>query len=337
MRRALELLLFFILASLLGCAEKNNETLLTGKTMGTQYHISVITSPTKNQIDQAALQAEIDTLLDEINQQMSTYLPNSEISQFNQYKKIDWFTVSEDFSYVVSSAQDVSRLTHGAFDITVAPLIGLWGFGVTSQLTPPTQQQISGVLKNIGYQQLDVRLSPPALRKLNKNLSIDLSAIAKGFAVDKITELLSHKNYANFLVEIGGEVRNRGLNQKGKPWKIGIEIPGKNMGRVNKVLSISNMALATSGDYRNFYIKDGIRFSHTINPNTGKPITHKLSSVTVLHESTMLADAYATALMVLGSAKGKTFAKEKALKVNMIIRSNSGNQVWTNFDESKLF
>jgi len=303
--------------------------------MGTQYHIVLITSDNQlANIDN--LKKNIEDLLQQLNQEMSTYIPTSEISLFNQYKQRNWFPVSTDFAQVVSSAQNISKLSNGAFDITVAPLIDLWGFGAKNQLSLPTQKQITNALQNIGYQQLEVRISPPALKKSNPNLHIDLSAIAKGFAVDKISELLNKNKYSNYLVEIGGEIRDRGLNLKGKPWKIGIEIPEKKTSKTNQTLLTSNIALATSGDYRNYFIKDGIRFSHTINPTSGKPITHKLASITVLHESTMMADAYATAIMVLGDKKGKLFANANQLKINMIIRKGSGFLVWKNFNEEKL-
>jgi thiamine biosynthesis lipoprotein len=332
------LLIFTILFLFTACSDNSSKVAIKfqGSTMGTQYHIVLITTNNQHTIEDK-LNKSIDDLLLELNQQMSTYIATSEISLFNQYKQKNWFPVSYGFAQVVLTAQGVSRQSNGAFDITVAPLIDLWGFGAKTQLTVPTEQQINKALKNTGYQQIEVRVSPPALRKLNPNLRIDLSAIAKGFAVDKISEHLSKNKYSNYLVEIGGEIRNQGLNQKGKPWKIGIEVPEKNTSKTNQTLLTSNVALATSGDYRNYFMKNGIRFSHTINPSTGKPITHKLASVTVLHKSTMMADAYATALMVLGENKGKDFAKTQNIKVNMIIRDNdSGFSTWKNFDETKL-
>lgn len=330
-------LIFFILLFFTACSEPPTKAAikLHGSTMGTQYHITLIT-PKNQHANITEIKKQVDNLLLKVNQQMSTYIPNSEISQFNQYNKQAWFPVSSDFARVVASAQDVSKLSQGAFDITIAPLIDLWGFGVTTQLTTPTELQIKSSLQDTGYQQLSVRTNPPALRKLNPNLRIDLSAIAKGFAVDKISDFLNQNNYSNYLVEIGGEIRNRGLNQQEKPWKIGIESPDNTALQVNQALLTSNLAVATSGDYRNYFIKDGVRFSHTINPTTGKPIRHKLASITVLHKSTMMADAYATALMVLGDDKGKTFANTNEIKVNMIIRNNSNFQVWKNFDEAKL-
>ena len=304
--------------------------------MGTQYHITVVVPSDKNPIDPDNLKKEVDALLLDVNQQMSTYDPNSEISQFNHYKKADWFSVSKDFAFVVSAAQSVSRSSQGAFDISTAPLIDLWGFGAKTQFTPPTEMQIKTALKKTGYKLLEFRLSPPAIKKQNINLHIDLSAIAKGFAVDKIAEFLSAKSYSNYLVEIGGEVRNQGFNPEGKPWAIGMESPQYGDWIINESLLSSNLAVATSGDYRNFFIKDGVRYSHTINPKTGSPVKHKLSSVTVLHESTMMADAYATALMVLGEEQGKIFAEKNKLRVKLIIRKGDSYQVWQNVDKTKI-
>lgn len=330
-------LIFTILLLFTACSDTDKKSTIKfqGSTMGTQYHI-VLVLPNNQHINTDELKKQVDNLLLEINQQMSTYIPTSEISLFNQYKQKSWFPVSNDFMQVASSAQSVSKQSNGAFDITVAPLIDLWGFGATTQFTAPTDQQIRTAMKNTSYQLLEVRNSPPALRKLNPNLRIDLSAIAKGFAVDKIWEFLNQNNYSDYLVEIGGEVRNRGLNQRGNPWKIGIEAPENNGLRVNQALLTSNIAVATSGDYRNYFIKDGVRFSHTINPKTGKPIMHKLASITVVHKSAMMADVYATALMVLGDKKGKAFANINEIKVNMVIRNQSGFQSWKNFDDAKL-
>ncbi len=304
--------------------------------MGTHYHISVVSPSNKKPIDQPALKKEIDALLVEVNRQMSTYDPNSEISQFNKYQQTDWFSVSKDFAFVVSSAHAVSKETQGAFDITVAPLIDLWGFGAKTQFVLPTEQKIKSSLKNIGYDLLEVRTSPPAIKKLNKNIRIDLSAIAKGFAVDKVSEYLNEIGYFDYSVEIGGEVRNQGFNSEGKPWAIGMESPQYGDWTINEVLLSSNLAVATSGDYRNYFIKDGIRYSHTINPTTGKPIRHNLATVTVLHESTMMADAYATALMVMGDVQGKVFSEKNNLRVNMIVRKGADYIAWQNIDKIKM-
>ncbi len=329
--------LLFVATLVAACSDSNLKSALTfeGPTMGTQYHITLVT-PKKLHTDIDALKLHVDTLLKNVNQQMSTYIPSSEISQFNLTKQQEWFAVSSDFAHVVSNAQRISKLSNGAFDITVSPLINLWGFGKKTQLTPPTDQQIADALHNVGYQLLEVRLSPPALRKRNKNLQIDLSAIAKGFAVDKISSYLTQKGYTDYLVEIGGEIHLQGTNQSGKPWRVGIESPNLKKSNEGHSLLLSNLSLATSGDYRNYFIKDGVRFSHTINPTTGKAITHSLASVTLLHESTMIADALATTLMVLGDTKGKAFIADNKFRANMIIRNKSTYHVWQNIDALKI-
>jgi len=321
-------LLFFT-----SCTKAPSRVLITGKTMGTQYHITLASLPDK--LNVATIKSEIKDLLKKINQQMSTYIADSEISRFNQYSKTDWFPVSEDLTFVVSAAQHVSQQTQGAFDITVAPLVDLWGFGTKTIFKIPNDTQINTILNNVGYQQLNVSINPPALQKKNKHLRIDLSAIAKGFAVDKVAELLEIKGIKNYLVEIGGEIHIHGMSKPNTPWQVGIESPNSNGSKTKQGLLLSNIALATSGNYRNYFIKDGTRYSHTINPLTGRPITHNLASITVLHQSSMMADAYATALTVMGDDKGKIFAKKLPLYVNMMIKQGDNVSNWQNIDPIK--
>lgn len=301
--------------------------------MGTQYHISITLHTDSPKDSKDHLKKQIDHLLVEINQQMSTYINDSEISQFNRYAQIDWFPVSNDFAFVTQAALDISQQTKGAFDITVSPFIDLWGFGSKTQYTPPSKEQLINLMPYVGYRHLKINKTQNSLQKDTEKLRIDLSAIAKGFAVDKISQFLKHKGYKNHLVEIGGEVRATGKNTANKDWQIAIEQPGAGEEKVNRILTLRDKAVATSGDYRNYFIKDNIRYSHTIDPKTGAPVKHNLASVTVLHESTMYADAYATALMVMGEIDGKTFALKHNLKVNMIIRvKNNHYKTWSNFN-----
>lgn len=313
-----------------GCVTKQNKIQLDGSTMGTQYHISVVIPSNNTQTKTSVLQQEIESLLLQINQQMSTYKADSEITQFNHYQQTDWFVVSKDFVFVVNAAQKISALTQGAFDITIAPLIDLWGFGSKIINITPTKNKIKEEMQHTGYHLLEVRDNPPALRKLDKNLRIDLSAIAKGFAVDKISDYLKRKNFNDFLVEIGGEIRSNGLNLSGEKWHIAIESPVVNQAKVNQIILLSDKGLATSGDYRNYFVKKGIRYSHTLDPKTGSPIKHNLASVTVMHNSTMKADAFSTALMVMGEIEGKHFALQQKLEINMIIREGNGYKSWNN-------
>ena len=330
------LFLFLILSPLISCQSSEKIVKLHGSTMGTQYHITLIRSESTNSIPTSKIKKQIKSLLSNINQQMSTYISDSEISKFNKYQQSDWFPVSIDFADVVLASKKVSKLSQGAFDITISPLIDLWGFGNKTQVEIPTDKQIQTTFRYIGYQLLEVRRTPPALRKLNKNLRIDLSAIAKGFAIDKITTYLNQIGFNNTLVEIGGEIRTQGFNARGKPWRIGIESPNNNDAKVNNSLITSNISMATSGDYRNYFVKNNRRYSHTIKPKTGKPVNHHLASVTVLDESAMIADAYATALMVLGEEKGRTFIIQNKLHANMIFRKKSKYKVWQNIDNIKI-
>lgn len=325
-------LVFFLFLSI-GCSDNNLTLRLVGKTMGTDYHIQIIPPVNKATTrSKQYLQTEIDKLLDSINHSMSTYLPNSEVSLFNLYPKTDWFPISEKLYQVIAAAQKISRQTRGAFDITVSPLVDLWGFGASTRLEIPSDSQINEALRHVGYNKLQLRHNPPALRKQDSKLQIDLSAIAKGFAVDHISHYLQQSGYENYLVEIGGEIRVAGNKASGQAWQLAIESPDRTQTKaiINKVIQVRDTGLATSGDYRNYYIKSGRRYAHTINPVTGRPVTHRLASVTVIHPSAMIADALATALMVLGEEQGWIFAKMNALRVNMIIRSQNGFITKTN-------
>lgn len=303
--------------------------------MGTQYHISVVVP--FSFIEKTDLKKEIDKLLVKINKQMSTYIDDSEISLFNDYRNTDWFAVSSDFLEVVTTAQRISQATDGAFDITVLPLVDLWGFGSKTLLKTPQHKQITKVLRHIGYEKISLRNTPPAIRKKNKLIQIDLSAIAKGYAVDKVGKLLKTNGLNNYLVEIGGEISASGTNQIGDTWQIAIEDPEYNESLPTRIITLNGLGIATSGDYRNFFIKDGKRFSHTINPKTGRPTSHKLASITVLHESTMIADAYATALMVMGEKKAIIFAQKYKLKTHMFIREANVYRRWNSLDGTPPF
>lgn len=335
---------FLTTLSLQSCTKQSSPTQLSGKTMGTQYHISLVANSSNKQlIPFSELQKNIDLILVEVNRQMSTYQKDSEISLFNKHESSDWFSISPDFLAVVQASQHVSKESKGAFDITIAPIINLWGFGPEVITKIPTSSQIKKTLSHSHYSLLKFRTQPPALQKLDPKVTIDLSAIAKGFAVDKISNYLEAQNFKNYLVEIGGEIQSRGLNSSNEKWRIAIESPDtgreNNTEKINSnltmIIEVSDKALATSGDYRNYFIKNGARYSHTIDPETGSPIKHQLASVTVMHKSAMMADAYATAIMVLGEAKGKIFATKHNLSINMIIRDGNSYYHWNNFDDVK--
>jgi thiamine biosynthesis lipoprotein len=293
---------------------------ISGPTMGTTYAIKLHGGAAK--VDADALQADIDALLEGINNQMSTWRADSELSRFNTFTGADWFPVSAQTARVVEAAAAISDLSGGAFDVTVGPIVNLWGFGPErGNGDAPSQQQIDQALERVGYRQLAVRSSPPALRKQRPDLYVDLSAIAKGFAVDEVARLLDARNIDSYLVEIGGELRARGAKPGGSPWKVAIERPLSGERSVQAVIALRDRAIATSGDYRNYIEQDGTRYSHTINPRSGRPITHGLASVSVIAVSAMRADALATAIMVLGPDEGYRLSLEQELAVQLIVRS----------------
>lgn len=295
---------------------------ITGQTMGTSYSIKIISA---SELDTKALKSDIDYRLDGINRIMSTYDPDSILSRFNSHQGTDWYRVPYSLAYVVNAARQISEATDGAFDITVGPLVNLWGFGPQGPTTSqPPAEALAAARERVGYRKLSVRLDPPALRKSAPELSADLSAIAKGYAVDQIAALLETRDIDRYLVEIGGEVRARGHNAEDKPWQLGIEKPSTNGRSVQQVVPIKRASIATSGDYRNFFEADGQRFSHTIDPASGRPVAHRLASVSVLAPDCMMADGWATALMALGPKRGFELAERLDVAAFFIVRDDRG-------------
>jgi thiamine biosynthesis lipoprotein len=296
---------------------------ITGSTMGTFYTVKVTELPRGLDIDD--LEGNIDKILESVNDQMSTYRQDSELSRLNSSPSTAWVDVSPEMMTVMTEAVYISRLTHGAFDVTVGPLVNLWGFGpqpMTEKV--PTDEAIREALAKTGYRHIKIRAMPPAVKKDLAELYIDLSGIAKGYAVDKIADYLESLGISNYLVEVGGEMRGKGLNARGLPWIIAIEKPVSGERAVERLIHMEDKGLATSGDYRNYFEINGQRFSHTINPETGRPITHKLASVTVISSSSMRADALATALMVLGPEQGFAFATRENLAAFFIVKGPHG-------------
>ncbi len=297
---------------------------LTGLTMGTSYHIKLAYDPDR-EIDAAGLKKKIDARLTVIDSEMSTYKEQSDVARVSRAAAGVWETVSSETMTVLTTAGEISRISGGAFDITVGKLVNLWGFGPTMNLDDiPPREEIDRALAAVGYQKLHLREQPPAVKKENSATTIDLSAIAKGYAVDAVAKLLREQGMKNFLVEIGGEIVTHGHKDHGKAWVIGIESPVADQRSVRQRLYLKDVAMATSGDYRNYFERDGVRYSHTIDPTTGDPITHKLASVTVIERSCMRADALATAIMVLGPERGMAFANRHHLAIFMLVKHNDG-------------
>ncbi len=317
------LFLFFVLF-VSACQSNNGANLkeFTGATMGTSYSIKIVNFPVN--IDLDTLFSEITGKLEKINNLMSTYKKDSELSRFNQYKKTTWFNVSKETESVISEAINVADLTSGAFDITVGPLVNLWGFGPKSMPEKiPSSNDINKIKNEIGFMKIKTKNNPPAVKKELPDIYIDLSGIAKGFGVDYVAEFLETKGIGHYMVEIGGEVRAKGKNQKNMFWKIGIEKPDSSKRNIQRVINLSGLGMATSGDYRNYFEQNGKRYSHMIDPKTGYPITHTLASVTVLDPKCMKADALATGLMVLGFEKAYALAIKEKLVVFFIIKEQT--------------
>ncbi|MCA9127541.1 MAG: FAD:protein FMN transferase [Planctomycetales bacterium] len=296
--------------------------MLSGQTMGTTYSIKLV--PTEQMPPLEELAERIEQELESVNRQMSTYRDDSEISNFNAFRSLDWFSVSSQTAQTVATAIDISAASQGAFDVTVSPLVNLWGFGPQGQATSvPDQATINDTLAKCGYQHLQVRLEPPALRKDLADIEVDLSAIAKGHGVDRVAELLEDEGVRSYFVEIGGEVRTKGAKADGKPWRVGIERPTVSSRLLHMALELDDQAIATSGNYRNYYQLGNGRVAHTIDPRTGQTAYHNLASASVIADNCALADAVATTMMVLGEEQGLKAADEYAWAVLLLVHDSS--------------
>jgi thiamine biosynthesis lipoprotein len=318
-------LLTALVLVLSACFPSNNtgqeEILLQGRTMGTTYNIKVV--GTKEQVEALNLQQKIDALLKQVNQEMSTYIKSSEISTFNQSTSTESIEVSPGFARVLKESIRLGQLSEGKLDVTVGPLVNLWGFGPEQRPDKvPSEELLAATKKRVGLQHLV--LEGNLLAKKIPDLYIDLSTTAKGYGVDVVAELIEKNGITNYLVEIGGELRLKGFKSTGELWAIAIEKPLTNERSVQEVIIPRDNAVATSGDYRIYFEADGVRFSHIIDPATGKPINHKLVSVTVIHPSSMTADGLSTALMVMGMEKGIAFATENNLAALFISKAENG-------------
>ena len=298
----------FIIAAALcfisSACEGKREHLIQGRTMGTTYHIKIVTGYFQGV---SGLKEKIEKRLVEINTAMSTYQKDSEISRFNEFNQTGRkFKISEDFYRVMKIAQAIYRLSDGAWDGTVNPLVDLWGFGRgAAKNKVPLGSKISALLSNIGFENIEV-LEPGFLLKKRAAVTLDLSSIAKGYGVDQVAATIRKEGFQHYLVEIGGEVFASGYSKDGKLWRIGINRPQADAAfdEVYKIVNLYNRAFATSGDYRNFFVVDGIRYAHIIDPRTGYPISNGVVSVTIIADTCTFADGLATAIMVMGPEKG---------------------------------
>ena len=302
--KSLRLFIIFLIfaPSFLGCGPK--EYVFSGRTMGTTYTVKVVSGFFQQD---AGLQEKINARLEEINLSMSTYIADSEISRFNTQVSVgEKFRISTDFMQVMQMAQKIYLLSDGAWDGTLKPLVDLWGFGSAgTRHMPPTAEEIRQGLKSVGFPSVQV-IDDCCLAKTKSSVSLDLASIAKGYAVDQIAALLKASGADNFLVEIGGEIYAKGHRRDRNPWRVGINTPRPeaSVNQVYRAVSLSGRAMATSGDYRNFFELGGKRYTHVIDPRNGYPVDNGVVSATVLADNCALADGLATALMVMGPGKG---------------------------------
>ena len=291
--------------------------------MGTVYSVRIVVPPGDSGLALEGLGERIADRLDELEDQFSTYRPDSEISRFNAFSEQDWFPVSPVFLDVFRQARSISELSGGAFDPTVGPLVELWGFGAGGDAGRiPQQDELDRLSLSTGIAYLQLRESPPAVRRIRPGVQLDFSAIAKGFAVDEVWDLLSVAGLSDYLVEIGGEVRTRGMRGDGRDWSIGIENPDRT--GVAEAVRLRDAAIATSGDYRNYFQYQGRRYSHLLDPRTGWPVAHELTAVSVVSNTAAIADALATALLVLGPAAGLELAEREQIAAHLVVRSSDG-------------
>ena len=317
-----QLLLGFLLFWI-SCTSERSQYTISGNTMGTTYSVKLVSIESGLNIQ--SIDNKIDSILVSINKQMSTWDPASDISKFNSLESIEPLSISDDLFHVIDNSINISKKTNGLFDITVFDLMRIWGFGPNPMSTFPKNDDIEQVLKFTGYE--NINITNKKISKSNIKVKLDLNAIAKGLAVDKIFQFMRSEGFEDVFVEIGGEVRFSGRNRRNQNWSIGIEDPminGMTQNEIAAILSLSKSAIATSGNYRNIVNLDGELLGHTINPRTGFPIQTDVISVTVLSQSCMVADAWATALMVMDYDTG--YAKvedESGIDAVWILKDNN--------------
>jgi len=303
-------------------------TVLDGKTMGTFWRVSVIG------VDEAkaqALRAKVQAQLDADDRLLSTWKNDSALMRFNHAADTRPWPVSEAMADIVTLSLRIGAKTHGAMDITVGPLVNLWGFGPDKQpVATPDAQAIAAAKARTGLQHLQVinQSGRQFLQKDIPDLFVDLSTVGEGYAADHLARLMEQEGISRYLVSVGGALVSRGMNGEGKPWRVAIQKPTDRENAVQAIVDINGHGISTSGSYRNYYELDGKRISHVIDPQTGQPITHKLVSVTVIAPTALEADGWDTGLMVLGPEKAQQVVREEGLAVYMIVKEGEGFKTW---------
>lgn len=317
---ALSLLVWALFIS--GCDLEPTFEKMGGRTMGTSWSLTYL--PPNSDHNASALRAALEAELLDINQSMSTYIADSEINLVSSAPVNEPIKVSNGFAYVLDQALTLSRLSGGAYDVTVEPLILLWGFGPEFKKDDlPSEAEVETARAQVGYEALEFDLASRTLVKTSPR-ALDFSSIAKGFGVDRLADLLLSRGINNFMVEIGGELKVQGLNPQGQPWRIAVRSPQSDAPEVATTIALTDMGVATSGDYFNFFRVGGQNYSHLIDPTTGWPIRHEVVSVTVVDPSVTRADGLATSLLVLGKDEALALAEENQWAVLLLVRTEAG-------------
>ncbi|MGX9255644.1 FAD:protein FMN transferase ApbE [Pantoea ananatis] len=332
MRFKINLLFLALMSLLMGCDDTSSKAhdamVLEGKTMGTVWRVSLAGVEAGRR---AALQQRIQQRLDADDAELSTWKPTSVLSRFNQSRATTPQPVSENMADIVTIALRIGKKTSGAMDITVGPLVNLWGFGPDKQPSHiPDDSQIAAAKALTGLQHLRVIQGGEGqwLQKDLPGLYVDLSTVGEGFATDHLARLMEQEGINNYLVSVGGAVLSRGMNAQNQPWRVAIQKPTDRENAVQARVDLQGHGISTSGSYRNYYELDGKRLSHIIDPATGRPIDHKLVSATVIATTALEADGWDTGLMVLGTEKAKALAIKEKLAVYLITREGDRFVSW---------
>ena len=328
-RRASSVVLSTLLGlSIAGCGLDPDPIIeIKGPTMGTYYAVKIPRPPAG--LDAQDIRKGVQGVLDAVIAEISTYDPQSELSRLNRNPGVDWLPISSNLLAVLKEGQAVGALSDGAFDITVGPLVNLWGFGPEHKPDAvPSPEFIRAARERVGASLLELRADPPALRKRRGDVYIDLSALGEGEGADRVAAYLESRGLTDYMVAVAGTLRVRGKNSKGEPWGIAIEEPRSDRRAVQRTLPVSDRAISTSGDYRNFFEEGGRRYSHHIDPRTGEPVAQRLASVSVVlpaaPDAARRADGLATALLVMGEEKGAWLAADQGIAAYFIVREDQG-------------
>lgn len=317
------LLVVLVSASLLRLGDPSPGDLveLNGAALGTTWFVKVV-APEMDLAGRDALAATVAAELEGVDAKMSTWDPSSELSRFNRARSVTPIAMSPQTLEVVAIAQAVSQASGGALDVTVGPLLRAWGFGAgaTAGATAPDEAELARLEMLVGFERLQLDTGASTLAKAHPEMEVDLSAVAKGYAVDRIAAALEAQGFAHFLVEVGGELAARGERHPGAPWRVAIERPQAEGRSIFAIAQLRDSAMATSGDYRDFVVRDGVRLSHLLDPRSRRPVAHTLASVSVIASTAALADAWATALSVLGPEVGPALANRLGLAAYFILR-----------------